>query len=297
MRRSPKRHNLARLRLFLKLGQKELAKVCGCSVHTIQSVELAHGRLALSELLAYKISNATGISAEWLLANDLKAPLMADDFNPFTVEHYNQRRADLELGTLYEKRRTQRSRGIVGPIWELTTIVFYSWMRAIFATNDGNIAFWQMGKFLEQLAKKYGHNRRILSTPRLEWAALRNFNALLQHADSGAKFITEQYEKLRETEGVVSVKMESWKQFTANPDLPPDAVEMISTSDKSDFFQTRPKTRPANVPSYEIPVRVFQGKTFIGWTYMSKELVAKLHKPKKDLTSRVMIASGKFTRR
>jgi hypothetical protein len=114
-----------------------------------------------------------------------------------------------ELGTLYEKRRTQRSRGIIGPAWELTTAAFYSWMRAIFATNDGNIAFWQTGKFLEKLAKQYGHNRRILSNARLELAALRDYNVLLQHADSGAKFIAEKYRNLRESEGIVRVKMKS----------------------------------------------------------------------------------------
>jgi hypothetical protein len=71
--------------------------------------------------------------------------------------------------------------------------------------------------------------------------------------------------------------------FTPNPDLPPDAVELSSTeqADKSDYFQTRPKKRPWNVPDDHIPVRVFQGKTFIGWTYMSKEAVAMLHKAKK----------------
>ncbi len=51
--------------------------------------------------------------------------------------------------------------------------------------------------------------------------------------------------------------------------------------DKSDYFQTPPEKRPWNVPDDHIPVRVFQGKTFIGWTYISKEAVARLHKPKK----------------
>lgn len=70
---------------------------------------------------------------------------------------------------------------------------------------------------------------------------------------------------------------------TPNPKLPPDAVELSASEqpEKSDYFPTRPKTRPANVPPDYIPVRVFQGKTFIGWTYMSKQAVAMLHKAKK----------------
>jgi hypothetical protein len=71
--------------------------------------------------------------------------------------------------------------------------------------------------------------------------------------------------------------------FTPNSSLPADSVELSSSEhgDKSDYFQTRPKTRPANVPSGCIPVKVFQGKAFLGWTYMSKEGVVALHKPKK----------------
>jgi hypothetical protein len=71
--------------------------------------------------------------------------------------------------------------------------------------------------------------------------------------------------------------------FTPNPHLPLDAVELSSSeqADKSDYFQTRPKTRPVNVPLDYIPVRVFQGKTFVGWTYMSKDAIAQLHKAKK----------------
>jgi len=206
MRRSPKRHNLARLRLFLNLGQKEMAEVCSCSVDTIQSIEL--GRLALSDSLARRISNATGISVGWLLGNDLKAPLISDDgyFKPFTVEHYNQRRSDRDLGLIHEKRLSARKRGIVGPPIELLTIVFYAWMRAIFATNDGNIALWQTGNFLEKLARKYGHNPRILSAPGLELAVLRDFNVLRQHADIGATFIAERYRHVLESEGVVRIK-------------------------------------------------------------------------------------------
>jgi hypothetical protein len=68
--------------------------------------------------------------------------------------------------------------------------------------------------------------------------------------------------------------------FIPNADLPPDAVELSSSEQahKSDYFPTRPKRRPPNAPDEHIPVRVFQGKTFIGWTYMSKENVARLHK-------------------
>ena len=70
--------------------------------------------------------------------------------------------------------------------------------------------------------------------------------------------------------------------FTPNAKLPPDAVELSASArpDKSDYFPTRPKAGPANVPPDYIAVRVFHRGKLIGWTYLSKEAVAMLHKPK-----------------
>lgn len=67
------RHNLARLRAQLKLTQSDLAKLADCSTATIKAVEI--GKLALSDSLASRISYVFGIEKEWLLKNDLKAPL------------------------------------------------------------------------------------------------------------------------------------------------------------------------------------------------------------------------------
>jgi hypothetical protein len=71
--------------------------------------------------------------------------------------------------------------------------------------------------------------------------------------------------------------------FTPNPKLPPDGVELSSSEqpNKSDYFPTRPKTRPANVPLDYILVRVFHRGKVIGWSYLPKEGIAALHKPKK----------------
>jgi hypothetical protein len=72
-------------------------------------------------------------------------------------------------------------------------------------------------------------------------------------------------------------------EFTPNPDLPADAIELSSTQDaaKSDYFPSRPQRRPWNVPDDYIAVRVFHRGKLIGWTFMSKEAAAMLHKPKK----------------
>lgn len=73
-RPSKLRHNLARARRdLLKVTQSQLAKWVGCSPVTIQSIEA--GRLALSGFLAARIERVTGVSAEWLLNNELKSEL------------------------------------------------------------------------------------------------------------------------------------------------------------------------------------------------------------------------------
>ena len=71
--------------------------------------------------------------------------------------------------------------------------------------------------------------------------------------------------------------------FTPNPKLPPDAIELSSAAHpaKSDYFPTRPEKRHWNVPDDYVAVRVFHRGKVIGWTFMSQEAVAMLHKPKK----------------
>ena len=63
---------LVTLRKQLNLRQKELANKVGCSLDTIKSLE--QGRLKLSETLAMKIYEATGIDPAWVAMNDPKKP-------------------------------------------------------------------------------------------------------------------------------------------------------------------------------------------------------------------------------
>ena len=55
------------------MNQADLARLAGCSVSTIQSVEL--GRLQLSQSLAARISLGTGVNSQWLFANDSSVPM------------------------------------------------------------------------------------------------------------------------------------------------------------------------------------------------------------------------------
>jgi transcriptional regulator with XRE-family HTH domain len=73
MRPSPLRHPLAVLRQIVGITQKELANLVGKSAATVQAIEL--GKLALSEELAAKIENQTGVSSDWLLDGDVTRPI------------------------------------------------------------------------------------------------------------------------------------------------------------------------------------------------------------------------------
>ena len=66
------RHVVAWVRETLGLKQSELASLIGISTNTLQSIEL--GRLPLSERIAYRLNEQTGIRAKWLLDNELGAP-------------------------------------------------------------------------------------------------------------------------------------------------------------------------------------------------------------------------------
>jgi DNA-binding XRE family transcriptional regulator len=66
-------HVLTVLRKNLALRQTELAKMVGCSVNTITSIEV--GRLKLSESLAKRIAVVTECDEQWLLANDVSVPM------------------------------------------------------------------------------------------------------------------------------------------------------------------------------------------------------------------------------
>ncbi len=75
--RPAKRHVLADIRIKCGLSQPGLAKILGVAHVTVQRIE--QGRLALSEDLARRAEEELGVSASYLLANDLQEePVMPE---------------------------------------------------------------------------------------------------------------------------------------------------------------------------------------------------------------------------
>ncbi len=98
-----KKHTLAVLRTLIGLKQDGMADLLGCSLPTIQSIEV--GRLPLSEKLAETIAFQTGVSLEWLLRNETTAPPVGPYHVPdtngvlhkesYTKAMFEQRQAEL----------------------------------------------------------------------------------------------------------------------------------------------------------------------------------------------------------
>ena len=93
MRLSPQRHTLAVLRTIIGITQKEMAGILECSVPTVQAVEL--GKLKLSMDLAQRVHFQTGVSTEWLLADDVSQRPVSEQGEPYTKPVFEERQAAL----------------------------------------------------------------------------------------------------------------------------------------------------------------------------------------------------------
>ena len=182
MRLSLKKHNLARLRLFLNLsrnrkdrpriGQREMACIAGCSTPTIQAIE--GGRLALSESLARRISAATGVGLRWLLENDLKAPIVNRRGQPYLYVTYESRQA----GEAFGDNRLSRE-------WLADYAASaYGQIRAILSSaskrNFADVATWRLGKFLDTCRREFGHNEELIEIDESPYPNTRQVEAAIE---------------------------------------------------------------------------------------------------------------------
>jgi hypothetical protein len=84
MRRSSLQHPLAVLRTRLGLGQTEFGDKVGRHWRTIQSIEL--GKLPLSEKLAERICEETGVNFKWLMKGNAEAAIIDERGLPWKPE-------------------------------------------------------------------------------------------------------------------------------------------------------------------------------------------------------------------
>ena len=128
------------------MNQIDFAEIADCSTATIQAIEV--GRLNLSPGLAAKISIATGVSEEWLLANKRKEPIRTRDGRLFSKKAYEHRRATLALArSSYSQAHTPDR-----------LFAYYQIMRRVLARLDREkeaIAIYRIEEFLRAFVREF----------------------------------------------------------------------------------------------------------------------------------------------
>lgn len=72
----------------------------------------------------------------------------------------------------------------------MDAMIYYAWMRGIFAGQHADIAAWKCGRFLEQLARDYGHHHDVFSPP-IRLAELRRHETRQEQAGIGVRLAEE----------------------------------------------------------------------------------------------------------
>ena len=87
MRASSKKTPAAVLRSIIGIKVPEMAELLQCSTATIQSIE--SGRLKVTDMIAFKMYDQTGVSIQWLQGGDAKRPMTAEG-KPYTRAAYER---------------------------------------------------------------------------------------------------------------------------------------------------------------------------------------------------------------
>jgi transcriptional regulator with XRE-family HTH domain len=188
MRPSPLAHPLAVLRTTIGLTQKQMGALVDRAARTIQSIEL--GKLPLTEELALRLAEATGVDEAWLFAGDPQAPLRKGmallqagrGRGAYTKEDYEYHRACLEtpivtkdqLAAAIAKAKAEGRDEVDVPVlglqksavrkkqMEIIDLIdrdLVNQLRFILAqteqTDDMRLVRWKLRRFLEDLAREF----------------------------------------------------------------------------------------------------------------------------------------------
>lgn len=142
MRHSPLRHPLAVLRITIGLNQKEMGDLVKRARVTIQAVEL--GKMPLSEGLACRIAEATGVELKWLLDGDPTAPLRKAGGGSYTRADYERHRASREIPASTFAAGTGYDRELVAEVERL--------LQTTVAATAGEWVRWKLRRMLAGLS-------------------------------------------------------------------------------------------------------------------------------------------------
>ena len=155
MRPSPLKHVLAIVRTTVGLTQKELAAVLDCSVPTIQSIEL--GRLRLSESLAQRVVENTGVDLACLLRNDPSQPVRDRAGHPYTRAEFDRRQAHkaFNYDHAHDLPEEVVDYKMLWPLFKRHVTMLAETMAHAYTRNQNRLFAYKCNLALEQLADQF----------------------------------------------------------------------------------------------------------------------------------------------
>ena len=150
MRPSCNRHVLSVLRRELGMNQSDFAWLVGCSASHIQAVEIR--RLPLTERVAMRIFAETGVSPDWLLANDFNRPMIEGGNGVlYTKACYERMQAKKHSATAQDTAAIDD---------ELMHVAAMLWSVMSAAQKKGTVpasmALFRVGKFVDEMMAEFG---------------------------------------------------------------------------------------------------------------------------------------------
>jgi len=182
--RSTLRHPVAALRNVIGYNQAEFARLVGCSLATIQSIEV--GRLKLSPDLASRIALATGVRVGWLSGSPT-SPIVATSGRSYTKDEFDRVQAEIRRPARKQKERTQfefstLAAEIFGTLSAATTeqefsVLCYKFDQAIKAVTGRPIGLMEVEQSIGVDIAKL----KVLPIEHLPpWSSLRMIAALIE---------------------------------------------------------------------------------------------------------------------
>jgi transcriptional regulator with XRE-family HTH domain len=152
MRPSPCRHPLAVLRLFLKLSQKEMANLIGCSASAVQAIELK--QLKLTEELAQRVVKVTGVNFRWLIEGNPKARMLNTLGRIYCRYNYELAQGMLKRELYPEVRKKLREN--THAFADYYRARLYNILYTAIRTGRYPWALWKLDTLLEELENEFG---------------------------------------------------------------------------------------------------------------------------------------------
>jgi transcriptional regulator with XRE-family HTH domain len=156
MAKRVKRHVLTTIRNEIGVSQSEFAAMLGCTRSTVASLEMASGRLELSQGLAQKISDQTGVAVGWLLANNLEAPPVRPDGTRWKPEDFDLAQARKRSGALDKVRPAY-----VLTMFRLAVQRLAGVFLSAFRSGKFQLLDYKTSKLLEELESEFGSETSV----------------------------------------------------------------------------------------------------------------------------------------